>query len=79
MRRPTHTPRRLHATHDEHVPSLAVLQKWTAVTTLGGTTNLFRNFRLSGLGESLDLRPSCGQPQAAFEHLLNAKVSSLCE
>ena len=34
IRRPTRPPRRLHASHDEHVPSLAVLQKWTALPSL---------------------------------------------
>ena len=34
VRRPTRPPRRLHASHDEHVPSLAVLQKWTALPSL---------------------------------------------
>ena len=34
MRRPSRPPQRLHASPDEHVPSLAVLQKWTSAPEL---------------------------------------------
>ena len=34
MRRPSRQPNRLRASHDEHVPSLVVLQRWNASPTL---------------------------------------------
>ena len=34
MRRPSRPPRRLRASHDEHVPSLAVLQQWNSASQL---------------------------------------------
>ena len=34
MRRPSRKPNRLHASHDEHVPSLSVLQQWNTSPAL---------------------------------------------